>query len=383
MNAVYTLGVMSTMRGMDSTGLFFLTRNKDKIEPCLFKDTEIAPVLMNSVLDNGKVKTKKDNTIAMVMGHTRAATLGAIIPATAHPFAFKNIVGCHNGTCHFMVPTNLTPEQKETQLASDSYHIFKHMDEHGLDSTLNKLKGGAYALAWWDRRDGSLNFIRNDKRPLTFASNGGTMYWASEARFLEFMKERTKFAGLTLKDAEPYVHYKLAAGSSTIKLEEVDKTSVAKPEPPKVTVFNSSKYDRARYEYPWSTWEQELEKEVTEETKSFGSPYQRILTNPKATEYADKTLDYFQMVNEQGTVVNDPSIDEVHELCQEGCCYCGEVHTHAEAPQLAFFAGNPEDLKTAYYVCNSCLKNENNGFFMDNESFCLEMTPVYRMVTNG
>lgn len=383
MNAVYSLGVMSTMRGIDSTGLFFLTRNKDKFEPSLFKNTDIAPVLMSSVLENGKLRSKKDNNIAMVMGHTRAATLGAIIPATAHPFAFKNIVGCHNGTCHFMVPTGLTPEQKETQLASDSYHIFKHMDEHGLDATLAKLKQGAYALVWWDRRDGSLNFIRNDKRPLSFASNGGTMYWASEARFLEFMKERSKFSGLTIKDADPYVHYKLAAGSSTIKLEEVDKTSVAKPEPPKVTVFHtSSKYDRTSYEYLWATWEQEMTKEDdAKQDTTYGSPYQRILTNPKVVEYTDKTLDFFQMVNEQGAVVNDPSISEVDELCKEGCCYCGETHTHVDAPQLAFFAADAEDLKTAYYVCNNCLKTETNGFFHDNEDFCLEFTPVYRTIS--
>lgn len=63
---------------------------------------------------------------SQVLGHTRKMTTGAVSLRNAHPFAFGNIVGAHNGWLYEHHKLN-TKHKRECQV--DSEHIFMHLAE--------------------------------------------------------------------------------------------------------------------------------------------------------------------------------------------------------------------------------------------------------------
>lgn len=133
-------------------------------------------------------------TAKILIGHTRAKTVGEVSVKNAHPFEIEdaNIIGVHNGTLngHYRL---------------DGYHhslvdsevLYKHLAVNGPQKTFNTLNG-AWACVWWDGNDNTLNFIRNEQRPLFFAwsKDYKQMFWASEigmfwtvAREVELLKD--------------------------------------------------------------------------------------------------------------------------------------------------------------------------------------------------
>lgn len=121
-------------------------------------------------------------SLSTVVGHCRAATHGSINKKNAHPYHFGKIIGVHNGTISYMVP-----KDKELD-RTDSSVLYEKINSQGLKSALEEARYGAYALAWIDVSANTLNFIRNDQRPLFFVrSKMNTHYWASERRMLEYM----------------------------------------------------------------------------------------------------------------------------------------------------------------------------------------------------
>jgi len=51
---------------------------------------------------------------------------------------------------------------------------------------------GAFSLVWHDTRNNTLNFARNDERPLCLAYAHGIVYWASEELMLRWLLDRNK-----------------------------------------------------------------------------------------------------------------------------------------------------------------------------------------------
>jgi predicted glutamine amidotransferase len=165
--------VLDSIRGPHSTGVLSV--------PCYN-----APVLVKSVgspwelfgqKGYGKMMNYKHRVL---MGHNRWATKGAITKFNAHPFQFPNIIGCHNGTLR---QQHLLDDHKEYEV--DSENIFHHMEKHGAEATIPKI-AGAYCLTWWDSKASTMNFIRNDERPLVMCQSEDerTVFWASEAWML-------------------------------------------------------------------------------------------------------------------------------------------------------------------------------------------------------
>lgn len=122
------------------------------------------------------------------IGHNRFATSGdKAKDEYAHPFVSGDIVGVHNGSLR---QQSLLEDHKN--FAVDSENIFYHMNKNGLDNTLEKLNG-AFALVWYSRKDNTLNFIRNDERPLAIAKlTNGCWVWASEMGMLRWLVNRHK-----------------------------------------------------------------------------------------------------------------------------------------------------------------------------------------------
>lgn len=120
-------------------------------------------------------------SLCVLMGHNRWATKGKINRRNAHPFEHDHIIGAHNGTLRNQ---GLLINSKDFEVDSDN--IFHSISKVGVDETIKKTCG-AFALTWYDSASESMNFVRNDERPLWLceSEDGRTLFWASERWMVE------------------------------------------------------------------------------------------------------------------------------------------------------------------------------------------------------
>lgn len=120
-------------------------------------------------------------THRVLIGHNRHATKGAVNKQNAHPFTFGKITGAHNGSL-----SSYQQLEDASDFHVDSQALLNHIDKKGLVDMISKIQG-AYALTYWDSESETMNFIRNDERPLFIASSKGgeRCYWASEKWMLD------------------------------------------------------------------------------------------------------------------------------------------------------------------------------------------------------
>jgi len=122
---------------------------------------------------------------SVIIGHNRWGTVGGNSKATAHPFDVGDLVGAHNGTL-----TSKWRLKDANCFKTDSEAMLNSIQEIGVKETL-KLSEGAWALVWYDFRDGSINFLRNKERSLYFVTDmDGCLFWASEEWMLSVSLSR-------------------------------------------------------------------------------------------------------------------------------------------------------------------------------------------------
>jgi hypothetical protein len=190
------LGSLSFFRGVDSTGIATLTKKKPKspkFDYHIHKSTNHAIDFFKESRTLANVFNQKTTS---VLGHARAATHGTVNEINAHPVREGSIVGTHNG-----VVRKHAPDKKIEDTHTDSRLLFAAIDKGDLESVLKDLYGtDAYALAFYDLEYGTLNFVRNDKRPLYLCKTASnTIYWASEPYMLTFALLRNDLACDDLK----------------------------------------------------------------------------------------------------------------------------------------------------------------------------------------
>jgi Glutamine amidotransferase domain len=209
---------LDTLRGWDSTGVFGVDKHSNvKIHKAAMPGPSF---ICTKEFDTFQKDLIKDGLFAV--GHNRAATRGEITDENAHPFWVDDkIVLVHNGSykgCHKSL--------KDT--AVDSEAIAHTISENtNLADALRKINA-AYALVWYNTEEHTLNFVRNDERPLWFIeSSTGALLWASEKETLHYVLARND-----VKYKEPAqqlvagTHVKLKIGTNGWeKSEEVLKNA--------------------------------------------------------------------------------------------------------------------------------------------------------------
>jgi glucosamine 6-phosphate synthetase-like amidotransferase/phosphosugar isomerase protein len=162
--------IMDAIRGEDSTGVAFVTPNREVTVSKTVGD----PFQLFEKKSYRDSLMKKSNVI---IGHNRYATTGKVVRANAHPFEFSKLVGVHNGTIK-----NKFKLVGGNMFDTDSEALYYGVNENGLKPTIKDVDG-AYTLVWYNKVEHTINFLRNEERPLNFAfsEDGKVLFWASEA----------------------------------------------------------------------------------------------------------------------------------------------------------------------------------------------------------
>lgn len=196
--AIKTLLILDSLRGIDSTGIATIARNRD---------LKIAKAVGNpfNLFDTKAFDKAVGGVNSVIIGHNRFATQGKVIAANAHPFSFPSLVGAHNGT---LKNKHVLDDSRVYDV--DSENLYHHMDKNGVENTIHKLDG-AWALTWYNHEENTLNFIRNDERPLhvTVCEEGGVLFWASEAWMLRIALSREGLKHSDIDEVKEDVWHKI------------------------------------------------------------------------------------------------------------------------------------------------------------------------------
>lgn len=186
LNVVSTLAFLNMQRGMHSTGVAQIWYDKSRA-PKITKD--VVPALTFFNKEENK-KLLSDSTVYALMCHNRYATVGKHDNiAGAHPFETERYVGFHNGTLRER------DYAEHPDYFTDSEALWNDIDVRGFENVLAPLyEESAFALAYYDKVDHQIGFIRNSKRPLAFACNQqrSVVYYSSDIEDLKYALNRHK-----------------------------------------------------------------------------------------------------------------------------------------------------------------------------------------------
>lgn len=154
-----------------------------------------------------------DKPVKVLLGHNRFATQGEVIAENAHPFEFENVIGAHNGT---VVEWSTRKLHMSDKFQIDSQKIYSQLnfdqDVQKLWEHLEDSQNSAASLSYWDKRDASLNFVRNSQRPMYFAvtKDQQTMFWASEKWMLQIACGQSGIQIADPEASEIHQHYRFS-----------------------------------------------------------------------------------------------------------------------------------------------------------------------------
>lgn len=189
---------LNTFRGMHGCGMFGLWYQDKKRYRDVIKSEMPASEF---VLTEKYEKFTEPFGTKALLGHARHATQGSKEVKNNHPFAAGHIIGMHNGTI-------LHKFSGRDKYETDSEALFHLIAEAGDKEALKEVHGGyttpAYALAWYDVKDSSLNFIRNQERPFWYGVDKDKRLWyASEYGMLVWLFSRNGVKDVDLKTLTP------------------------------------------------------------------------------------------------------------------------------------------------------------------------------------
>lgn len=191
MKAFQELLQLSGMRGIDSTGVYFVRTEDKKLMYFEKKSLQNSLAFVNMYSwSKGTFLYKTDFNV--YMAHTRSGTAGRATIDNAHPFNLSRYVGAHNGTLYDW--EYYFDDSKKDR--TDSEMMFQKMDDLGEGGVKEVLDGlsaeSAYAVTIFDKVKRKMIFARNRHRPLFVgvSKKRPIIYWASDQDYLEFVNKR-------------------------------------------------------------------------------------------------------------------------------------------------------------------------------------------------
>lgn len=337
-NALF-LGFLSQTRGSDSTGVATVWRGKkNKFKQRTVKAVDHATGFMHS----GQCgKAFENNNPFLIMGHCRAATLGAINERNAHPIEEGPVILCHNGSVsHFL-------QDKKSETHSDSREIARRFWQKGITQTLKDTNGEPWALTWIDSRSRTFNLARNNGRTLwMIKSRDNTYYWASERWMLQ---------SLALKSThifeEPYmvpVHTRIAFELGTTR-ETRTELELTSPWTNSYLLCHVCKKGKMFCECGKKKEELVTNPFVTAVSKLLEDKRSHIFDKPNKGSSLDEMNKGFVYKGWQGGIV---SISKVFDRLRKGCDMCKRPCTPREPTH---WIGDDA------FVCDDCKKNNPNA----------------------
>lgn len=150
----FDLFFVNQLRGTDGAGAFWFDHRDDQYR--VRKNSDFSEVWNDKEFDKA---VRHLDFIPFMLAHNRAATRGSVKTANNHPFDEGNVVLVHNGTMTYV------PEKFSKGTDVDSHAIAKWINEDNIENFI-KDSFGAYALAWFNKMDRTINLLRNKDRPL-------------------------------------------------------------------------------------------------------------------------------------------------------------------------------------------------------------------------
>lgn len=178
--------LVDQIRGMHATGVAKVDVRKNVV--AIHKRAQDAIDFLAS--EDTKTFLEKDRG-QIYIGHNRYATVGdKAAHENAHPFQEKHITLVHNGGVDPHAFDLLSGIDRK-DVVVDSHGVTITIAEHGVKKAVTEKLSGGFALVWYDSEERSLNFIRNQDRPLYMAVlTDGALVWASEKGMLDVFCKR-------------------------------------------------------------------------------------------------------------------------------------------------------------------------------------------------
>lgn len=229
--------IVDSVRGMHGTGVAAIRRYENRVN--LVK----MPVPSQALIMTNEYNSAIKDPIKVLIGHNRYATIGKKNVENSHPFQFSDVVGAHNGTLYSGSRKRLDPAE---YYGTDSEAIYANLNDEGIRKTVDELDG-AWALTWYDATNNTINFLRNDKRPLFYGYSDDrcTLFWASELEMLKFVLSRNKRMPDDdhFHDVTPYTHLSWKVpNTANDKFVPPEQEEMKAPPPPPSKNSDSKSY---------------------------------------------------------------------------------------------------------------------------------------------
>lgn len=325
MEAFSDLLLMNGTRGNTATGVFSTrSTKKGKTKAYFAKAADDPFTFMRSRLYKTIASLNEEfGHPHFFVGHTRSPTQGGVSDLNAHPFDHPNVIGVHNGN----INGGLDDRNK---FSVDSDCLYHNISTKGLSKALEDLHfDSAYALVYYDKLNNSLEFVRNDRRPLFLmeTNDGSTLFWSSEEPMLKIVENKL---GLKVSK-EPYVlpvdnNYSHQLGQNFPRDRKI--TYVGKP----TYTYNSRNYNKNAY---YDDYRDYLTKR--ESTRSEVSNYEPV-----------------------HSVTGGLLLTDVHfqKTIAKGCCWCGSVPEKSTYKETHW-------VDKHNFVCADCKNDETVKQFIE------------------